>query len=154
VAVFFLDSSAVVKRYVAEIGSAWVQALTAPAAGNRCWLSAVTGVEVLAAFYRRVRTGTLALPQARTIEAAFRLELSALFRPIPPDVLVLGDAMRLVAAHPLRAYDAVQLASALALRSQNAALGLPTPVFVSADNDLRNAAALEGLLTDDPNLHP
>jgi predicted nucleic acid-binding protein len=46
VAVLYLDSSAVVKRYVAEIGSAWVQGLTAPAAGNRSWIAAVTGVEV------------------------------------------------------------------------------------------------------------
>jgi predicted nucleic acid-binding protein len=62
--------------------------------------------------------------------------------------------MRLAAVHPLRAYDAVQLAAALSLRTQIAVLGLSAPTFISADKDLRQAAIREGLNTDDPNLHP
>lgn len=43
-AAFFLDSSAIVKRYLTEVGSAWVQALADSAAGNDLFL--VSGVEV------------------------------------------------------------------------------------------------------------
>jgi uncharacterized protein len=39
VAVFFHDTSAIIKRYVQETGTAWVQALTAPAAGHTHFLA-------------------------------------------------------------------------------------------------------------------
>jgi hypothetical protein len=32
--------------------------------------------------------------------------------------------------------------------------GLGTPIFISSDDRLLNAARLEGLLADNPNLHP
>lgn len=153
-AVLFLDSSALVKRYVAEVGSAWVKSRSDPAAGNTCWIASITRVEVLAALYRRVRMGLLSLTQARAVEAVLRLELNTLLQSIPVGAGVLTAAMRLVAVHPLRAYDAVQLAAALSLRSQNAILKLPGPLFFSADRDLLRAATAEGFSTDDPNLHP
>jgi predicted nucleic acid-binding protein len=43
---YFLDSSAVVKRYVAEAGTAWVSELCAPSSGNE--LYAAAGVEGVA----------------------------------------------------------------------------------------------------------
>lgn len=150
----FLDSSAVVKRYVVEVGSNWVRALTDPAAGNDCWLASVTRVEVLAAFYLRVRTGTLTSAQAQQAELVFRNELNTHYHLVSIRRVILNRAMRLVAAHQLRAYDAIQLASALRLRARRLAHGLPPPTFVSADQTLNRAAAVEGLPVDDPNLHP
>jgi predicted nucleic acid-binding protein len=55
---------------------------------------------------------------------------------------ILRHATRLVALHPLRAYDAVQLASALAVEQ---ALGEPL-TFAAADRALNSAAAAEGLV--------
>ena len=69
--------------------------------------------------------------------------------PVVPD-----RAMGLVTVHPLRAYDAVQLAAALYLDSQFANLGLPSVIMVSADNNLNRAAIAEGLAMDNPNQHP
>lgn len=152
--VYFLDSSAVVKRYLTEAGSAWVKAITDPTAGNESWVSALAGVEVLAALYRKVRTGALPLPQARRLDLVFRADLNTAFRVIPPGLPIRRAAMGLVAAYPLRAYDAMQLATALSLRSQNVSLAVQVPTFVSADQNLTRAATLEGLPTDDPNLHP
>jgi predicted nucleic acid-binding protein len=152
--ILFLDSSALVKRYVTEVGSAWVKGGSDPAAGNKCWGASVTRVEVAAALYRRVRTRALSLGQARRVEAIFRSELGTLLQSIPVGVAVLTDAMRLVATYPFRAYDAVQLATALSLRTRNATFGLAEPLFVCADQSLILAAAAEGLRTDDPNLHP
>ena len=48
-AVYFLDTSAVVKRYVLETGTAWVQALTAPAAGHVLCVARITRPETVAA---------------------------------------------------------------------------------------------------------
>ncbi len=53
---------------------------------------------------------------------------------------ILVSAAEALARHPLRAYDAVQLASALAARSAYPALGL----FACFDRDLAAAGAAEG----------
>jgi predicted nucleic acid-binding protein len=49
VASYFFDSSALVKRYATETGSAWVDSLTDPRVGNRVYVAAITHVEVVAA---------------------------------------------------------------------------------------------------------
>jgi predicted nucleic acid-binding protein len=85
VSLYFLDSSALVKRYVTETGSAWIKAL--------------------------------------------------------------------VTRHPLRAYDAVQLASALRVQSELVRTRAPALTFLSADDRLVAIAQAEGLLTDNPNRH-
>jgi hypothetical protein len=79
VAVYFFDSSAIVKRYVRESGTAWVQGLVHPPAGHRIYLARITGVEVCAALTRR-RAGSLARPIAVASLARFRLDLSQEYR--------------------------------------------------------------------------
>ena len=78
-AVLFLDSSALVKRYAQEVGSAWLTACTQLPAGNQCWLAQVTRVEILAALYKKVRTGNLLPAQAQTAAAQFQAELQTHF---------------------------------------------------------------------------
>jgi len=63
-------------------------------------------------------------------------------------------ARDLLDRHPLRAYDAVQLASAIVANQALIAANLPPLVFVSADDRLNAVAATEGLAVDNPNLHP
>ena len=46
---YYLDSSALTKRYVAERGTVWVTDLVDPAAGNALWTVSLTVVEVTAA---------------------------------------------------------------------------------------------------------
>jgi len=48
----------------------------------------------------------------------------------------------------------VQLATALELHRLRREMNLPSVTFVSADGDLNEAAEAEGLLTDDPAVHP
>ena len=62
--------------------------------------------------------------------------------------------MHLAEKHGLRGYDAVQLASVLEIHRQHLAVGLPSPVLVSADAELNSAALAEGLQIENPNLHP
>jgi hypothetical protein len=45
---YFLDSSALVKRYAAETGTAWMTSLIDPAAGNVIYVARITGVETVA----------------------------------------------------------------------------------------------------------
>jgi predicted nucleic acid-binding protein len=48
-AVYFFDSSALVKRYAAETGSSWVGQVTDPKSGNKIYITTITGVEVISA---------------------------------------------------------------------------------------------------------
>lgn len=66
---YFLDTSAIAKRYITEIGSVWIQALADPLAGNFLVISRITWVEVLSAFSRRQREGSLsAIDVAESIQ--------------------------------------------------------------------------------------
>ena len=53
-----------------------------------------------------------------------------------------------------RAYDAVQLAAAVELNTQRVAAGTGVLTLVSADQELNAAATADGLLVEDPNMHP
>ena len=75
-AVYFFDSSALVKRYVAETGSGWVGAVTDPAAGHRIYVANIAGVEVPAAINRRAREGTLNAADAAAGIADFENDLA------------------------------------------------------------------------------
>ena len=69
---YYLDTSALAKRYIAEAGSSWVNGLFDPALANHLQIAAITPVEMIAAVTRRVRVGTLDAPDATTAIARFR----------------------------------------------------------------------------------
>ena len=109
-------------------------------------MSVLARVEVPAALWRKHRMGELSLDDAAVLVEAFewdwfggadapgRFAIVALVDP------VLETAARLTGVHRLRAFDAVQLASALAARSADpAVVGL-----VCFDAELAAAARLEG----------
>ncbi len=66
---------------------------------------------------------------------------------------IIRNAIYLAQTHVLRGYDAVQLASAIALDAKLSKLGLLPFIFLSADNNLNSAANAEGLMVDNPNNH-
>jgi len=65
---------------------------------------------------------------------------------------IIDRAVRLTQGHKLRGYDAVQLATALAVDTALTVAGLSQLIFVAADGDLLTAANAEGLATEDPNI--
>ncbi|MFN8371958.1 MAG: hypothetical protein U0694_03660 [Anaerolineae bacterium] len=46
---YFFDSSGLVKRYLREVGSGWVQRIVNPTAANRIFVSQITQVEIMPA---------------------------------------------------------------------------------------------------------
>jgi predicted nucleic acid-binding protein len=154
VATYFLDSSAVVKRYVAERGSAWIAGLTDPQSGNRILVARIAGVEVIAAIARVARGIGVAHPNVSQVLADFRLDFGTQFRIVPTTKLVLDQAMALAEKHALRGYDAVQLAATLLTNSRRIRRGLKPLVLVSSDLELNAAAIAEGLTVLDPNSYP
>lgn len=149
-AVLYVDSSALVKRYLAEIGTAWLQLLLDPAAKNEVYLVRIAYTELIAAISRRQRGGTVTLADAVQARADFRADFAADYLPIEVTVPLVEQAALLAEKHGLRGYDAVHLAAALSVQT-----AYPSPVtVVSADTELNAAALAEGLLVDNPNLHP
>ena len=73
---------------------------------------------------------------------------------IPVTDAIYTRAADLCRAHPLRAYDAVQLAGALAIRDEALAVGVTLPAFVCADGAVLGIAGTEGLAAENPNAHP
>lgn len=101
--VYFFDSSALVKRYARESGTAWVQTM---AAQNYVYLVRITEVEVIAAIERRKRIGTLTAADAAAAIADFRAHLTAEYALVDVSRVLLRQAADLAAMHGLGAYDA------------------------------------------------
>ena len=148
--VYFVDTSALAKRYLPELGSAWVKGWIRPSAGHTILISALTTVEFASILGRNFRSGVLTHTDFNRAQGSFGLHLHNEYRVIDLDNTILAQARKLVTKHPLRSLDALQLASAVEAASVIGSL----PIFVSADKNLLRAAATEGFSTDDPNAHP
>lgn len=148
-ALFFLDTSAVVKRYVQETGTAWVQTLTLPNASHSLVVVRITLPEMISAVTRRERGGSLSPADAATALADFQYDFARQYLVVEVSAGLVADAASQARRYGLRAYDAVQLAAALEVFAQ-----APTLELVSADNELNAAARAEGLSVEDPNKHP
>jgi predicted nucleic acid-binding protein len=153
-AFYFVDSSALIKRYVLETGTAWVRRLTRRHPSTVIYIAHITAVEVTCAVARRRKGRTLTSPRASSVLHRFRQHLAARYTIIEVTPELLDDAVRLGNAHALRAYDAVQLAVALEVNRSHQADGFGPVTLISADRDLNAAATAEGLAVDDPNTHP
>jgi predicted nucleic acid-binding protein len=136
----FADSSALVKLYADEIGHKQVRGLASMAVAQ------LARVEVPAALWRKSRIGELAADDARLLTADFEADYFGTgsepprFAVVAATGSVLDEAARLCASHGLRAYDAIQLATALAVRRADA----ECESFAAFDRTLRTAAATQG----------
>jgi uncharacterized protein len=135
----FADSSALVKLYADEQGHQQIRVLEAIAVAQ------LARVEVPAALWRKQRLGELAADDARLLTAEFESDYFGTDNEPPRFAAVtirdgvLDEASRLCAVHGLRAYDGVQLSSAIAARDAD-----PTcKMFAAFDHSLRTAAAIE-----------
>ena len=152
--VYFLDSSALVKRYIAEVGTAWIQILTDAETGNLLFMARIAWIEVLSAFARRQREGLLNRADVNELMMAFRSHLNHQYEMVEVDAALAETAGQLAMQHPLRAYDAVQLAGALRVQTALGQGEASTLMFISADERLLAVARTMGLATDNPNQHP
>lgn len=146
-ALYYLETSALVKLYVREQGTDRLLRLASRATGHRFVVLALAQVEFHSAIRKRQRLGDIDESIATRVIGRFEQHLESKFvRQIVSDS-VLDTATGLVDRYPLRAYDAVQLAGCVALKITS---GGRDPVFVCADHQLRQAAESEGLQSLDP----
>jgi predicted nucleic acid-binding protein len=104
-AVYFLDSSALVKPYVNEAGSAWILGLFDPALNHDLFIIAITSVEIVAAIRRRSRGGSIAATDAATACHQFRLDIQADYQVVEVTQNIINSAMMFAEIYGLRVYD-------------------------------------------------
>ena len=151
---YFVDSSALVKPYVLEAGTVFVRSLTNRKSHNAIFISRIASVEVTAAIARRRKGRSVTATQASSILSRFRKHLAGRYTIAEVTPTLLTDAMKLANTHEMRAYDAVQLATAIEVQRQWLRLGQGGIVFVSSDKDLNAAATAQGFIVEDPRERP
>jgi len=149
-AAYFFDSSALAKRYVAEKGTPWVEALIDPTAAHEIYVARITSVELISAITRRQRASSLTSAAAAAALTDLRADFLSDYSVLEITVDLIAQAGALAEKHALRGYDAVQLAAALQAKSAYSTAGLAL-TLISADLELNSAAIAEGLVVYDPN---
>lgn len=134
----YLDTSALVKRYVSERGSKETIELTSEA--EIVATSVVSRAELAAALAKAARLHLLSLADARKAQRAFSSEWPDIARIAVTEALV-ERAELLAWEHSLRGYDAVHLASALSWRESSDS----ATVFATFDQNLWDAARSAGM---------
>lgn len=136
--IVYFDSSALVKRYIAETASAQVETLLAEAIVTGT--SLISRAEVSAALAKAVRMNWLTRDLAGQSLRVFRTQWNNLIA-VEVTEAVVTQADALAWEHGLRGYDAVHLASALLWQN-----GLSETVTLATfDKPLWAAAQLVGL---------
>lgn len=161
---YFLDSSALAKRYAQEPGSGWVNAVTGRRSRTPIYVSELSRVEVVAALRRTGRLKGLHRSFVDTVINTFARHMalsdiarkSPIYRLVPISAEVLELAASLCNQHaaldpfPIRSLDAIQLASAIltanALHDEL--------IVVTADARLAALAGSEGFHVINPAFPP
>ena len=142
---YYFDTSALIKLYIDEEGTAEVVDLANNLNGDQIIIIDIALLESRSAIRRREREGHITSSDARRILNQIEEDATALYL-VQPSSAVTGETARLLDLHPLRTLDALHLAGCLTVRDS-----IPPPLtFVCADSRLCDAAAREGLATLNP----
>jgi uncharacterized protein len=151
---YFFDSSAMVKRFAQERGSAFVLSLLRPSTKSRLYAARITEVEVCAALARRQKGNTISTHQATEGLRRLKQDFPRRFTQVAMSENVMIEAARLAETYALRGYDAVQLAAARTANNERVSNGLSPLIIVSADTELNDAAQAGGFTVENPNNYP
>lgn len=151
---YFFDSSALAKRYIPEAGTNWIRSIVSLNAGNNIIVASITRVEIISAVMRRARETSISVRTSQAVHLLVNRHSQRQYHIIGLTETIVLNAQNLLEVHPLRAYDAVQLASALEVNQRLSVAGFNPITFLSADTRLLSIATLTGLLVDNPNNYP
>jgi uncharacterized protein len=133
---FYLDASALAKRYVPETGTPIINYLFQQAPPDHLLCLNLGTLEVISIFVRKKNANRLSLAAFNQAFADYRNEVldPADFRKTPVTDSIVNAALSLISKHSLNATDAVVLQSALDLAGQFRAVGNDL-VLVASDQD-------------------
>ncbi len=146
--IYFLDTSALLKRYLNEVGSVYLRRLFGPAA-TLFYQTFLTPLEATSALYRQHRARQLSAEELSLLLKSYAAHSHEEYLLVPYSESIMDSANRLIAHHPIRALDAIQLASVLWLRD-HLPVSAPSLIFLSADDRLVAFALREHLQAENP----
>jgi len=149
----YFDSSALVKRYLTETGTTWVQTWCDDP-GKTIAVAEIGLVEIAAAFAAKLRGSFISPEIYRNVRTDLTIDARDEYVLVAVNRSLVDEAIELTAQYRLRGYDAIHLACALRIHHALTAHHLTPLTFVCADNDLLTAATAAGLSIDNPNQHP
>jgi len=136
---YYMDSSALVKRYHYEIGTEKVDEIIDEMNGEEIFISSVTLIEIIATLRRKVKERKITKSRFLKLKSAFLYDVERRYTLIPLDDSLLTDALNIAEKYGTKSLDALQLASALKTKPVH-----PEIIFVSADKQLLKYAEKEG----------
>jgi hypothetical protein len=146
VSCYFFESTAFAKLFVQEQGTDALIRLMEAVEDNRKLISASTPLEVYAAVRRRERAGDISPEDANAALDILRMEAARMVQQ-PLNPAVLEAARQLLDRTTLRWPDTLQLGAAVVARDMFQGMEI---IFVSASQQLLEAAKAEGFHTLDP----
>ncbi len=141
--ILYLDTSALVKRYFREPHSD--ELLSRWRSATQIVTSFVAYAETMASMYLKKREADLSETFIQKIASSFQRDWESFIR-IEVNQELNGHIDRVIQIHPLRGFDAIHLASALAIQERISEGFL----FACFDERLTRAARREGLETFPP----
>jgi uncharacterized protein len=103
-AMYFLDSSAIVKRYFQEPGPEWIETLHDPNQGHVLYIAQAALVEVVASICRKAREQDMPLEERNTTIDDFRRDVRSSYSVWVVDNALYTAAGDLCRTHRLRAF--------------------------------------------------
>jgi len=146
---YFMDSSAVVKRYSVEAGSVFVHHLLADPSAI-LYASRLARIETLCALARKKKEGHLSIQDFAQIRQQFLYEWEFRMRRLNVTEPVWERAASLGETHVLRSLDAIHLATVLDWLPTIPMQKATAVSLVTSDGQLLDAARREGLDVVDP----
>jgi predicted nucleic acid-binding protein len=139
----YFDTSALIKRYLAERGSDAVQARfdRAQRAGERVFASALTYAEILTALGRKLQSGDLSTDKYEQQADGFTYDWIMALSVLEVDTRTMSSLRSMTARFSVKSADAVHLSAALWLRD----MSLLVPDFAAGDKALEFAVADQSL---------
>ena len=141
--ILFFDTSALVKRYYEEPGTAAVDELIEDS--RTVAITSLTVIEMISAFRRKYNRDDIEKADLNALLASFFEEALDDFVILPMEESIQQFSFDLILQDDLRTLDSLQLSAALSITAEETDV-----VFISADDELVSIAAERGLETINP----
>jgi predicted nucleic acid-binding protein len=148
---FYLDASALAKRYAPEVGTLLVNYLFANVPTDRLCVFNIGIAEIVSLLVRKKNAGHLAMSlySQALHNVGTELVYSVNLNRVEADTALVATALPLIERHSINATDAIILRSALDMAASLRSAG-DDLVLVASDQRLLRAAQAEGLVTFNP----
>ena len=147
---FWLDGSALAKRFVPETGSALVDFVLENVGEQRIYILNIGYAEVVSVLVRKKNAGALSASQFAQALLNLDKEIQSLGKHVLSfDNSVTADALALIVKHSINSTDAILLQVAMDV-AQHLRSGGDGLALVSSDQRLLRVAQAEGIITFNP----